>query len=458
MSGAQRGWSEFCLADLGGTRGGKTPSKAISRYWSREIPWASPKDMKAFRLNSTEDRIARVATTEAGMNVFPVGSVLVVIRSGILAHTLPVAITDVPMTINQDLKAIQPNAVATPRYLAYALRANEREILHNCAKEGTTVASVETEKLESFRFPLPPRPEQERIADKLDSLLARVDACRQRLDHVPAILKRFRQSVLSAATGGDLTRDWREARGLPDWTTEEALSVCEKVQSGGTPRLGFTTEGVPFLKVYNIVDQQVAFDYRPQFVSPSLHHGALSKSIARPGDVLMNIVGPPLGKVAIVPDTHPEWNVNQAITLFRPGSRVTSEWLYLVLCEGSNVRAITHDMKGTVGQVNISLSQCRAFEFPVPSIQEQEEIARRASGLLESADLLMQRVETASETLNMIGRGVLAKAFRGELVPQDPNDEPASELLARLRREQIEETRLHKVSKRPEKSQRRRSS
>jgi type I restriction enzyme S subunit len=104
----------------------------------------------------------------------------------------------------------------------------------------------------SLPFGLPPVAEQKRITDKLDTVLTRVDAVNTRLACVAPLLKRFRQSVLAAATSGRLTEDWRS--GAPtDWKTLRADAACDKVQSGGTPKAGFATDGVPFLKVYNCV-------------------------------------------------------------------------------------------------------------------------------------------------------------------------------------------------------------
>jgi type I restriction enzyme S subunit len=251
---------------------------------------------------------------------------------------------------------------------------------------------------------------------------------------VAAILKRFRQAVLAAATSGELTRAWREENGAPEWTNETASSVCAKVQSGGTPKEGFIEEpGIPFLKVYNLVNQQIDFEYKPQFVRPEVHLGPLAKSRVLPGDVLMNIVGPPLGKVAIAPDDHDEWNINQAITLFRPSDRIKSQWIYHLLCEGSAIRDIELRTKGSAGQINISLTQCREFIFHVPSLVEQDEILGRVDDLFTLADQVEARLTAARKVVDRLTPALLAKAFRGELVRQDPNDEPASVLLERIR-------------------------
>ena len=367
-----------------------------------------------------------------------------------------------------EIVPIKASEAVKSRYLFHWLKSATFIDYVTSVSHGLNMPRLGTDAGKQAPFVLAPLPEQTRIADKLDAVLARVDACRDRLDRVPGILKRFRQSVLAAATSGKLTEDWRAEQGArmqpqaesgnvardaaelryhvtttPDsaalhpgyegWTYERAADVCTKVQSGGTPKEGFVDVGIPFLKVYNIVNQQVAFDYKPQYIDTSIHSGSMSKSQVQPGDVLMNIVGPPLGKVAIVPDTHAAWNINQAITLFRPSKRITTGWLYCILCGGENIAEIVHETRGSAGQTNISLSQCRDFVFPVPPMKEQTEIIRRVESLFAYADRLEARYKTARAQVEKLTPALLAKAFRGELVPQDPNDEPAAVLLARIR-------------------------
>lgn len=327
----------------------------------------------------------------------------------------------------------KPSSAVVPRYLAAYLNSDAYWKGIGAASVGIALANVNAKSLAALPVPLAPLAEQKRIADKLDTVLTRVDAVNTRLARVAPLLKRFRQSVLAAATSGRLTEDWRG--GAMDWTSVPAAEICEKVQSGGTPKAGFAEAGVPFLKVYNIVDQRVAFDYKPQFVSQAIHESELRKSQVFPNDVLMNIVGPPLGKVAVVPADHSAWNINQAITLFRPSTKITSQWIYILLCEGAPIRDVLARTKGSVGQVNISLSQCRAFEFQVPSVEEQTEIVRRVETLFAFADRLEARLAQAQTAATRLTPALLAKAFRGELVPQDPNDEPAAELLRRLQAE-----------------------
>lgn len=342
-----------------------------------------------------------------------------------------VVIADAPGFCTTEIVPLRGGVHLDQRFLFYWLKNPIFLGYVETESHGLNMPRLGTDTGRAAPFVLAPRSEQTRIADKLDAVLARADACRDRLDRIPDILKRFRQSVLRAAMSGQLSVDWRG--GLePEWAYERAADVCAKVQSGGTPKEGFTEDGIPFLKVYNIVDQKVAFEYKPQFIQPAIHKSSMAKSQTLPGDVLMNIVGPPLGKVAVVPGAHPEWNINQAITLFRPSSRISTGWLYIVLCSGKNIAHIVHETKGSAGQVNISLSQCRDFVFPVPSVEEQAEIVRRVGKLFTLADKLEARHAAARSHTDRLTPALLAKAFRGELVEQNPNDEPASALLARI--------------------------
>lgn len=199
------------------------------------------------------------------------------------------------------------------------------------------------------------------------------------------------------------------------WQITSTSEACALVQSGGTPKAGFVVSaGIPFLKVYNIVDQSIRFEYKPQFVAQDVHDGVLRKSKIRPGDVLMNIVGPPLGKVAIVPDTYQEWNANQALTIFRPSAVVSTDWLYYFLCGGSSVQSVINETRGSAGQVNISLSQCRNFEIPLPPPAEQRRIVAKIHSLTGRSRRARDHLDHIPRLVEKYKQAVLAAAFRGD--------------------------------------------
>ena len=165
------------LRNAGTWSGGGTPSKANADFWDNgDIPWVSPKDMKTFELHDSQDKITAKAVEASPAKLVPAGSVLMVVRSGILAHTFPVAIARRPVTLNQDMKAITPKAGLSSEFLAYLLRAQASTILNSCTKSGTTVASVETKQLQALPFWVPSIELQSKIVEELDKQLTRLEA------------------------------------------------------------------------------------------------------------------------------------------------------------------------------------------------------------------------------------------------------------------------------------------
>ena len=329
--------------------------------------------------------------------------------------------------ISQPYSYINGNAMALDnvsghinlRYLYFCLKARGLEDVIS----GSAQPQITRQNLVNAEIIITSLEEQQEIVRQLDVMLAQVEQIKARLDAIPAILKKFRQSVLADAVSGKLTEEWREGADfdIEAWTYERAEDLCLKVQSGSTPRNNpFDQNGtIPFLKVYNIVDQKISFDYKPQFILEDVHQNGSKRSICKPFDVLMNIVGPPLGKIAIVTDQYPEWNINQAITMFRVNpEKLTYKFLYYVLCEGQIVRDVLHETKGSVGQINISLSQCRDALIPKPSLIEQDAIVETIDSLLGMAEKIENTVQLAQKRVNLLTQSILAKAFSGELTAE----------------------------------------
>ncbi len=189
------------LRDLGNWSGGNTPSKANSAYWTDgNVPWVSPKDMKVDEIVSSEDQITEAAVADGRVSIIPEGSVLFVTRSGILAHTFPVAITKLPVTINQDLKALSPRPGISPKYVAHAVRGASQRILKQCSKHGTTVASVETNALLDFEIPTVGLEDQHRIVAEIEKQFSRLDDAVAGLQRVKANLKRYAKTTIESLT------------------------------------------------------------------------------------------------------------------------------------------------------------------------------------------------------------------------------------------------------------------
>jgi type I restriction enzyme S subunit len=220
-----------------------------------------------------------------------------------------------------------------------------------------------------------------------------------------------------AADLPDLPADWR-------WVTSS--QVCSGVDNGNTPPKSEMFEGggeVPFVKVYNLThDGRLDFTVRPTFITRKYHESKLAKSVARPGDVLMNIVGPPLGKVSLVPDSHREWNMNQAVVVFRPLDGLLPKYLTYCLLSESVIRPLTGKARATAGQFNISVNMSREVALPLPTLAEQREIVDRVEERLSVADAATAALDAAEARAARLRQSILRDAFTGRLT--EPKCQP----------------------------------
>ena len=205
------------------------------------------------------------------------------------------------------------------------------------------------------------------------------------------------------------------------------------VASGSTPdKSSFVSNGIPYIKMYNLRNQNIDFKFKPQFIKEDVHNGKLQRSRTEIGDLIMNIVGPPLGKLALIPPSLPQANFNQAAVLIRPylHKDITNVYLKAYLEEMTEINSIS--TKGSAGQVNISLTQSQNMRIPLPPLSEQHRIIKELKHWLSMVDCIDCNKEILYDTLKHAKSKILDLAIHGKLVPQYPTDEPASELLKRI--------------------------
>lgn len=315
------------------------------------------------------------------------------------------------------------------RFFRYAINQKLDELI-DVAHGGVGLRHVTKGVFENTEVKVPPLAEQKRIADKLEAVLGRVDACRARLDRVPALLKRFRQSVLAAATTGKLTEEWRVENGVnEEWSDSQIQSVAS-VGTGSTPTRAnskyFASAGTPWIT--SAATSQALVTKAEEFVTESAIAAHRLKKFPI-GTLLVAMYGEgktrgqvtELGIEATINQACAAVVVNEAKALkrFVKFALEANYFQMRELAEGGN-------------QPNLNLTKIKGFPLRLPALPEQQEIVRRVEDLFAFADRIEARLATARKTVERLTPATLAKAFRGELVPQDPNDEPASALLERL--------------------------
>lgn len=270
----------------------------------------------------------------------------------------------------------------------------------------------------------------------------------ERRSHRGAAPKTNRQAIGREPSDGIVKPQYQEP-GFPDtkelaplpegWVWARAEQICDFITKGTTPaaeKLFADAGEVPYIKVYNLTNRgTLDFGVNPTFIARTTHDGELVRSRVFPNDVLMNIVGPPLGKVSIVPSEYPEWNINQAIAIFRPMPSFAVKYLSYCLLSETVLNWAIRRSKATAGQFNLTLQICRDLPVPVPPADEQRrivsELERRLS-VIEEMELQTSKDLTRAKYLR---QAILKRAFEGNLVPQDTTDEPANVLLERIRAE-----------------------
>ena len=363
---------------------------------------------------------------------------------------------------------------------------------------GGAQPNISSSLLEGFEILLPPLNEQRRIVAKLEKLLAKVDTCKERLDKISAILKRFRQSVLSAACSGRLTADWREnnpdvepgkillqkiqkahelagghkqgnaasptegvhnltSSSFPNgWEIAELRDICEPgrpITYGILKPGAEILNGVPYIRVADFPNNRLKLEDIRR-TSAEIDK-AYARSRLRTGDILLSIRGT-VGRLCKIPPELNEANITQDSARLSIQSVVNSDYICWFLKAMPTQKRMQNAIKG-VAIRGINIGDVRALQIALPPYEEQQEIVRRVENLFKTADQIEQRYQKARTYIDQLTQSILAKAFRGELVPQDPNDEPASVLLEQIRAERENRENVAKTAKKPAANKKQRS-
>ncbi|WP_437290100.1 restriction endonuclease subunit S [Sorangium sp. So ce406] len=388
-----------------------------------------------------------------------------------------------------------------PKLLAHYINSWEgRNWISSVVNQQVGQANVNGSKLRELTVPVPPIEEQRRIVAKIEALTAKSRRAKEALDAIPALVERFRQSVLAAAFRGDLTADWREKN--PDvepaeellkriraerrrrWEEAELAKMRAKGKAPGDDRwkekyeeptpvdaselpevpdgwawariaeLGqdplapvqtgpfgaqlhsseFVVTGVPVIAVGNLTG--VGFTDQGLYYVTEEKARQLSRYDVQAGDVLFARSGATLGKVCVAPGHVRDWRMTGHILRFRVNQEVVAPELVVYALSGAPYvkNQVASGIRGMT-RPGYNTDLLERILVPVPPRAEQVKILRRLGYIFQRIESLKDQHADLARILGDLSRAILAKAFRGELVPQDPNDEPASALLERLRAE-----------------------
>jgi type I restriction enzyme S subunit len=416
-----QGWLSCSLGDV--VEYGKTakaePFEIAKSAWILEL-----EDIEKDTSRLLEHRTFAERQSKSTKNSFEEGDVL---YGKLRPYLNKVIVADQPGYCTTEIIPLKPNAALDGRFLFYWLKHPVFLDYVRNVSHGLNMPRLGTDAGKAAPFRLAPLAEQKRIADKLDAVLRRVDACRARLDGAPEILKGFRQSVIGVAASGQLTEDWRGAQ-VRDWSAQSLGHIAKFIDyRGKTPRK--TQSGLPLITAKNVRAGYVSPEPR-EFIAPDAYDVWMTRGIPRRGDVLITTEAP-LGNVAVIDWDYKFALAQRIICLQFNDKECDGRYAAIALQDPLFQARLRERSTGTTVE-GIKASRLKELTINIPRLDEQEEVIRRVQALLALAERIETCITRARAQIGGLTPAALTKAFRGDLVPQDPNDEPASVLLERL--------------------------
>lgn len=347
---------------------------------------------------------------------------------------------------------LRPKKHLDARYIGHFTRSKYYADLVSSLSKGVNINNLKPAHFSEIMVPLAPLNEQIRIANKLDSILAKVDKAQARLDKIPAILKRFRQSVLAAATSGELTKEWRGNKGIDTWTFPKIKEVG-KVQLGRqrSPKYHSGENMKPYLRVQNVFENLIDIS---DVMEMDFSETDFQRYQLHDGDILLNEGQSPkfLGRPAIYRDELEGACFTNTLIRFQANELTTPEFALIVFRNHMHSGRYIEEGAITTNLAHLGAGRFSNVEFPLPPISEQAQIVQSAERMLSKANKVEKQYLDAKTRLDRLTQSILAKAFRGELVPQDPTDESAEQLLERIFKEREQVTPKKTTRKRTTKA------
>lgn len=419
MNNLPKNWTIATLNDVAKLTSGGTPLATKKEYYENgTIPWLVIGDLTDSFVECSEKYITEIALKESNAKLLPIGTLLIAMYGSIGK----LGITKIECATNQAIASII-ELYGIDKFFLFYLFLYKRPFLMQLGKGGTQ-KNISLAVLNSLEIPLPPLAEQGRIVAKIEELFAGIDAGVENLKSVKNQIALYRQSVLKSALDGTLYK-------TTEWNFTSIGTVCDINPKTVLP--DFSDDSiVSFLPMPTVEAETGAFS--PETVEYKKVKKGYTKF--QNNDVLFAKITPCMenGKSCVVRDLIQGVGFGSTeFHVLRCHAGMLPEYVfYFVVQKAFRSKAISF-MTGAVGQKRVPADYLRDCEIPVPTLAEQERIVAEIESRFERADALETAVDRALNDAEKLKQAVLKKAFSGELVPQNPDDEPASVLLDRIR-------------------------
>lgn len=421
-------WCWGILGEITSVIGGGTPSSKINEYYDNgDIAWITPSDLSNYNnmyISKGKKMITKLGLMKSSAKLLPKGTVCLSSRAPIGY----VVIAKNELSTNQGFKSFLPSKVFKSEYLYWYLKSI-KHILEAKAS-GTTFLELSAKKAGEVEIPLPPINEQQRIVNRIESLFAKLDRAKELIENTLAQFEQNKMAILHKAFTGELTAKWRKENNidLSSWKEKTIDELCTSLKYG-TSKKSKPEGSVVVLRMGNLQNGEI--DWSNLMYTDDKED--IEKYLLKKGDVLFNRTNGSadlIGKTSIYRGEYPAIYAGYLIKLDY-GKDIIGEYLNYIM-NSNKARAYCNKIKSSgASQFNINAKKIGAFKIPVPTIEEQQEIVNILDKLLSKYNKI-KNLEQQLEKIELLKKAILAKAFRGELGTNNPDEESAENLLKEI--------------------------
>jgi len=419
-------WLWASIEEIAATTSGGTPRRDDSTLYGGSIPWIKSGELKDGPIFAAEEYITQKGLDSSSAKLFPKGTVCIALYGATVGK---LGILSIGATTNQAVCGIFPSRVISPRFLFRFLQFIRPRLVEQ--GKGGAQPNISQGIVRRTLVPVPPLPEQKRIEDETEKQFTRLDAAVGALKRVQANLKRYRAAVLKAAVEGKTVAQSNESVLPTGWRVDTIQNTVKIIDyRGRTPP--FSESGIPHLRSSNIRRGRAVWDDLA-YVSPETYEAYMTRGLPEPGDILFTTEAP-LGEVAPAP-TDQKFSVAQRIMILRPKENDLDSRFLMYQIISPQFQAVLYGRGTGTTVTGVSSRNFRPAQIVVPPLDEQQRIVAEVERRLSVIEELEMQVEANLKRAERLRQAILKRAFEGKLVPQDPADEPATVLLARIRAE-----------------------
>ena len=422
-------WCWTRLGKITNVVGGGTPSSSKKEYYDNgTIPWLSPADLSGYSdiyISRGQKNITELGLSKSSARLMPKDTVLLSSRAPIGY----VAIASNSISTNQGFKNFLPSDAFYSRFLYWYLKSS-KSLLESYAS-GTTFLELSGSKASMVEFPLPPLPEQKRIVHRIESLFAKLDEAKEKIQQVLDGAEMRKVAILHKAFTGELTKNWRKENGISEdsWVEYTLQSVCTMKITDGThktPTYSDKENGVVFLSAKDITSGEINWE-NTKYITSELHKELYSRLAPQINDILLAKNGT-TGVAALVKEDK-VFDIYVTLALLRPNVEIVIPEYLLNIINSPLCKVQFNENLTGIGVPNLHLRDIKDVKIKVPSISEQEIISDKVEMLLANEGMVTKNCLKQIEVIDTMKKSILAKAFRGELGTNNPTEDSALNLL-----------------------------